>query len=113
MITESTFRKIALSLPEAKEQDFRGRPSFRVGGKIFATLHADEGRAAVKLSLADQKALVKSDPRAYSLMPFSYMGFTNVHLRHVKAGEMRELIDGAWRGVALKRIVANHDRDRK
>lgn len=113
MIFEATFRKIALSLPEAKEQDFRGRPSFRVGGKIFATLHADEGRAVVKLSLADQKALVKSDPRTYSLMPFSYLGFTNVHLRHVNAGEMRELIAGAWRGVAPKRMVAKYDKTRE
>ena len=109
MITQTIFRKIALSLPEAKEQDFRGRPSFRVGGKMFATLHADEGRAVVKLPLADQRALVKSDPQKYSLMPFSYMGFTNVDLRQVNAGQVRELLDRAWRGVALKRMVASHD----
>ena len=76
---------------------------------MFATLHADEGRAVVKLPLAEQRALVKSHPRKYSLMPFSYMGFTNVQLRHVNAGEIRELVDHAWRGVALKRIVASYD----
>jgi hypothetical protein len=113
MITETTFRKIALSLPEAREQDFRGRPSFRVGCKIFATLHADEGYAVVKLPLADQSALVKSDPRKYSLMSFSYVGFTNVNLRHVNAGEVRELIDHAWRGVAAKRMVASYDKASK
>jgi hypothetical protein len=31
-------RFLALSLPEAVELDHHGRPSFRVGGKIFATL---------------------------------------------------------------------------
>ena len=31
-------RSLARSLPEAVEQDHHGRPSFRVGGKIFATL---------------------------------------------------------------------------
>jgi hypothetical protein len=31
-------RSLALVLPEAIEQDHHGRPSFRVGGKIFATL---------------------------------------------------------------------------
>jgi len=113
VITQTIFRKIALSLPEAKEQDFRGRPSFRVGGKMFATLHAEEGRAVVKLPLAEQRALVKSDPRKYSLMPFSYMGFTNVQLRYVNAGEVRELVDHAWRGVALKRTVASHDKASK
>jgi hypothetical protein len=113
MITQTIFRKIALSFPAAKEQDFRGRPSFRVGGKMFATLHAEEGRAVVKLSLADQSALVKSDPRKYSLMPFSYMGFTNVQLRHVSAGEVRELVDRAWRAVAAKRMVASYEKASK
>ena len=31
-------REIALALPDAIEQDHHGRPSFRVRGKIFATL---------------------------------------------------------------------------
>ena len=35
-------RALALSLPEAVEQDHHGRPSFRVGGKIFATLWSEE-----------------------------------------------------------------------
>ena len=35
-------RRIALSLPEAVEQDHHGRPSFRVAGKIFATLWDEE-----------------------------------------------------------------------
>jgi hypothetical protein len=33
---------LALSLPEAMEQDHHGRPSFRVRGKIFATLWDEE-----------------------------------------------------------------------
>ena len=35
-------RRIALALPEAQEQDHHRRPSFRVGGAIFATLLAAE-----------------------------------------------------------------------
>ena len=31
-------RRLALALPETVEQDHHGRPSFRVGGAIFATL---------------------------------------------------------------------------
>ena len=30
-------RRLALALPDAVEEDHHGRPSFRVGGKIFAT----------------------------------------------------------------------------
>ena len=37
-VTADEARALALSLPEAVEQDHHGRPSFRVGGRIFATL---------------------------------------------------------------------------
>jgi hypothetical protein len=38
VIATERARAIALALPEAVEQDHHGRPSFRVGGRIFATL---------------------------------------------------------------------------
>jgi hypothetical protein len=37
-VTADDARAIALALPGAVEKDHHGRPSFRVGGKIFATL---------------------------------------------------------------------------
>ena len=42
MLTTADARRVALSLPEAVEQDHHGRPSFRVAGKIFATLWDEE-----------------------------------------------------------------------
>ena len=41
-VTSEEARRFALSLPEAVEQDHHGRPSFRVGAKIFATLWDEE-----------------------------------------------------------------------
>ena len=41
-------RRLALALPGAVEADHHGRPSFRVGGKIFATLW-DENHLNVML----------------------------------------------------------------
>ena len=35
-------RRLALALPDAVEEDHHGRPSFRVGGKIFATQWDDD-----------------------------------------------------------------------
>ena len=37
-MTIATLRKLALALPGTEEQDHHGRPSFRIEGKIFATL---------------------------------------------------------------------------
>ena len=38
MVSRERARRLALALPEAVELDHHGRPSFRVAGKIFATL---------------------------------------------------------------------------
>jgi len=38
MLSTQEARRLALSLPEAVEQDHHGRPSFRIAGRIFATL---------------------------------------------------------------------------
>ena len=42
MVSLAQARQLALAFPEAVEQDHHGRPSFRVAGKIFATLWDEE-----------------------------------------------------------------------
>ena len=54
-------RRLALVLPEASEQDHHGRPSFRVGGKIFATLW-DEDHMNVMLDEAGILTTVQAHP---------------------------------------------------
>jgi hypothetical protein len=41
-VTADDARSLALSFPDAVEQDHHGRPSFRVDKKIFATLWTPE-----------------------------------------------------------------------
>ena len=41
-MTADDARRLALSLPDVVEQDHHGRPSFRVKGKIIATLWTPE-----------------------------------------------------------------------
>jgi hypothetical protein len=42
MLSARQARELALALPGAVEQDHHGRPSFRVGGRIFATLWSND-----------------------------------------------------------------------
>jgi hypothetical protein len=58
-------RRLALSLPETVEQDHHGRPSFRVRGRIFATLW-DEGHMNVMLDEPGILTAVQSDPEVCS-----------------------------------------------
>ena len=61
-MTADEARKLALSLPEAVEQDHHGRASFRVGGKIFATMPPDG--AALNVMLGEEEARAAADEAA-------------------------------------------------
>jgi hypothetical protein len=62
MIAMSDVRKLALGLPEAVEQDHHGMPSFRVRGKIFATV-PDRDHIRIMVEEADIRAAVDETPR--------------------------------------------------
>jgi hypothetical protein len=58
-------RRLALSLPKAVEQDHHGRPSFRVAGRIFATLW-DEDHMNVMLDEPGILTAVQTHPEVCS-----------------------------------------------
>lgn len=106
MITSETARQLALSLPEAIEQDHFGMPSFRVRGKIFMTLQPALGRAMVKLSLVDQSVFVLA--KFYWPVPGGWgkQGATYVDLKKVGKRMLQDSVTQVWLGVAPKRLVA-------
>ncbi len=104
-----TSRKLALSMPEAVEQDHFGCPSFRVRGKIFAQLSSGSGmsRAIVKLTAADQVALIMSAPEIFSSVPqWGRHGWTYIQLDTVELSLLRSLFRQSWKIVAPKKLVA-------
>ena len=107
MIDCETVRELALSLPEVEEHDHWGRPSFRARGKIFATLWPDEQRAMLKLSPADQTALIMLDPQTFSAVPGTWgdRGSTYVQLERVERVDFQATLHAAWRQVAPKRLI--------
>lgn len=109
MITCEKVRRLALVLPEAEEREHWGHPSFRVRNKIFATMREDERRAVLKLSQADQMAVVSLTPETFSTGPWSHQGWTFVNLKSVRQGEFEQLLIQAWRQVAPKRVIAAYD----
>ncbi len=63
MISLDDARRVALSLPEAAEQDHHGRGSFRVRGKIFATV-PDAGHLNVFIDVNEVAGVVAEWPDA-------------------------------------------------
>ena len=96
-------RALALSLPEAAEQDHHGRPSFRVGGKIFATLW-NEHRMNVMLDEGGVLTAVEDAPDACEQVWWGKrLAAVAVHLPRADRDFLAELLRDAWEGKAPKR----------
>lgn len=94
-----------MSLPEAVEQDHHGRPSFRVGGKIFATLWSDE-RMNVMVDQGGVLTAVEAAPAAYEEVWWGKrLAAVGVTLAHVDRELLAELLTDAWEQKAPKRLL--------
>lgn len=104
-MTSAQARKLALSLPEAVEQDHHGRPSFRVNGKIFATLW-DEGHMNVMLDEGGIRMAVQEHSEACSeVMWGKRLAAVRVDLGHAEAAWLGRLLREAWELRAPKRLL--------
>ena len=105
MVTQNDVRKLALALPEAVEQDHHGRPSFRVGGKIFATLW-DEEHMNVMLDEGGIHTAVQRRPEVCQEVWWGKrLAAVRVKLERVDADVAAELLAGAWEEKAPNRLL--------
>ena len=101
----------ALSLPEAVEQDHHGMPSFRVRGRIFATV-PDDDHLRIMVDEGEIRAAVSDDPEAFAELWWgSRLSCVVVDLRRAPADHVRELLTEAWRRKAPKRLVRAFESD--
>ncbi len=103
-MSHAEVRAEALSLPEAVEQDHHGRPSFRVDGRIFATLWSD-GQMNVMLDESGIRTAVETAPGACREIRWGKrLAAVGVSLADVDRAFLRELLADAWEGKAPARL---------
>jgi len=104
-VTTAEARKLALNLPEAVEQDHHGRPSFRVGGRIFATLWSDD-RMNVMVDEDGIRTAVEHAPETCEPVWWR-LAAVAVTLSTVDRSFLDELLTDAWEGKAPRRLLAD------
>jgi hypothetical protein len=105
MVSRDEIRRLALALPETMEQDHHGRPSFRVGGRIFATLW-DDTHMNVMLDEAGIKTAAQEHPAACAEFWWGKrLRAVQVDLRRVTRRLMSELLADAWEQKAPRRLL--------
>ncbi len=99
-------RRLALSLPGSTEEPHFDMTSFRVGGRIFATISPDGARLHVFLDELQSRAVAASDPAAYQELHWGrQLRGVGVSLAAAQAAAVYELLEDAWRRRAPRRLV--------
>jgi hypothetical protein len=104
-VTEEQVRALALALPEVTEADHHGRPSFRLGTTVLATLWAP-GILNVMLGESEARA---AEGGAVSLLWWGErLSGVRVDLAAADETVVADLLDEAW----TRRAPARLRRDR-
>ena len=98
-MTPDDFRRIALSPEGAEEGSHMGAADFRVGGRIFATLAAQEkGYGNLMFSPEQQAQFVEELPDIFLPIPGGWgrMGATHIVLSTAKKDVLCGALQAAW-----------------
>jgi hypothetical protein len=102
---------MALSLPEAHEEPHFEYDSFRVRGKIFATMPPDGQHLHVFVddAMRDQALTIHADCVEKLFWGAKVAGL-RVNLAKAKPAFVNSLLENAWKRKAPKRTVAQYER---
>jgi hypothetical protein len=109
-VTFATVRRMALQFPGVEEGSSYGTPALRVKGKFLARLKEDGGTLVVRIDQDEREAWMAADPETFFITNH-YRGWPAmlVRLSSVDRGELRKLLELAWRRSAPKRLIAERD----
>ena len=108
MVDLNELRYLALSFPEASEEDHHDRPSFRVNGKIFATLPDDLHVSVMLDTQQAQEAIVLAPACCSELCWGERVAGITVNLAHADLDMLAAALTCAWRRkapAALARLL--------
>jgi len=105
MISIETFRKLALSFPDASEEPHFEKTSFRVKKKIFATFDEKNNRAVLKLNEIDQSVFCASSEMIFYPVPNKWgkQGWIIVELSKVRPEMFEDALIRSYQNVLGKK----------
>ncbi|WP_324785797.1 MmcQ/YjbR family DNA-binding protein [Streptomyces sp. H51] len=103
-------RRIALSLPDTTEKTAWNMPTFRVAGKMFATLPEDETSIAVRCPKEERDELVLAEPGKFWIAGHeAQFAWVRVRLAALEdEEELRDILADSWRQAAPPRLLDSH-----
>jgi predicted DNA-binding protein (MmcQ/YjbR family) len=100
-------RSLCLALPETKEVEAWGHPTYRAGKKMFAAFGEEAGELTLGLNVGfERQDELLEDDRFFPTPYAARLGWVSLHLDgKTDWNEMRGLVREAYKQVALKRML--------
>jgi len=109
-LTWAAVRKLALAFPGVDEGTSYGTPAFHVRRKFLLRLKEDGQSIAIRIDFADRDVLMQIDPETFYITAhYAAYPAMLVRLARVKLGQLREVIEQAWRRTAPPKLVQEYD----
>ena len=109
-MTFDDVRAMALALPQVEEATSYDTPAFRIRKRLIARMHHEHDALVIRVDGLEREALLATKPDQFFMTPH-YEG-TNWILARLETAdpqELAELLAGAWRRLAPRRIVEAFD----
>jgi predicted DNA-binding protein (MmcQ/YjbR family) len=106
-------RLLCLALPETREVEAWGHPTFRAGKKMFAGFGEDEGTPTLGMKVGfDRQEELLNDTRFFPTPYAAHQGWISLRLDgKTDWSEVGGLVREAYRQVAIKRMLKELDAD--
>lgn len=100
MIDTETFRQLALSFANTVEKPHFDSTSFRVNGKIFASLEIDKAKACLKFSPDEQQEFCSFDKAIYPVdNHWGKSGWTYIDINKISEDLLADALSCAYKQV--------------
>ncbi|MDD3836509.1 MAG: MmcQ/YjbR family DNA-binding protein [Phenylobacterium sp.] len=106
-MTYDEVRKLVLSFPGAEEGTSYGRPSFKVKGKFFTRIRAeDDSLVLLEVDFDEREMLMEAAPETFHITPH-YKDYPSVlaRIETVDPGSLRNFLERRWRKVMPKKLA--------
>ena len=101
MVDTETFRQLSLSFAGTSEQPHFEKTSFRVGGRIFATLDIENSKACLKFSADDQQQFCLINKAIFPVENnWGRNGWTFIQIGKITEELMVEALTSAYKEVS-------------
>ena len=106
-MTYDEMAAIALSFPGAEEGSSYGQPSFKVNGKFFTRLRAeDQSLVLLEVPFDEREMLMEAEPATFHITPH-YKDYPSVlgRMETLDPGSFRAFLERRFRKVAKKSVI--------